>query len=186
MMFYAGLFSAYPRSASRLGALLSDWLGRPVEVEEFDGTWLELAPHERSTLPARNRAGRFNALGVDAAIGSRSWDLQSRIRLRIGPLSLEQFDALMPDRPLFHRLAGLVRAYLGGETRFAINPILAASEVPKPAARRGSRAGLGWNAWLPTKGARRRDGTEAVFEADGIAPAETAAAGHQKTRRDRK
>jgi len=184
MMFYSGLFSAYPRSASRLGALLTDWLGRPVEVEEFDGTWLQLPPHERSALPSRKRAGRFNALGVDAAIGSRSWDLQSRIRLRIGPLSLEQFDALMPDRLLFHRLAGLVRAYLGGETRFALNPILAVAEVPKPTVRRGARAALGWNAWLPTSGGRRHDGTEAVFEADGIALAEPAAAGRKKTRRN--
>jgi len=187
VLFYAGLFAAYPRSADRLGAVVSDWLGRPVQVEEFDGTWLELGPSERSILPAGGRAGRFNRLGVDAAIGSRSWDLQSRIRLRIGPLSLEQFDALMPDRPLFHRLTGLVRAYLGGETRFAINPILAADAVPRPAIGTGSRSRLGWNGWLPAS-PRRRDGTEAIFEADGTAPAE-AAAGARKprrmTRRDR-
>jgi type VI secretion system protein ImpH len=184
LLFYAGLFAAYPRSADRLGALVADWLGRRVEVEEFDGTWLELGPGERSTLPAAGRAGRYNTLGVDAAIGSRSWDLQSRIRLRIGPLPLEQFDALMPDRPLFHRLAGLIRAYLGGETRFAINPILAAGAVPRPVIGIGARSRLGWNAWLPTTPPRRRDGTEAVFEADGTAPAE-AAAGARKPRRGR-
>jgi type VI secretion system protein ImpH len=183
VLFYAGLFAAYPRSADRLGGMLSDWLGRPVEVEEFDGTWLELGPSERSTLPVAGQAGRFNTLGVDAAIGSRSWDLQSRIRLRIGPLSLEQFDALMPDRPLFHRLAGLVRAYLGGETRFAINPILAADAVPRPTIGTGARSRLGWNGWLPVN-PRRCDGTEAIFEADGTAPAE-AAAGARKPRRSR-
>jgi type VI secretion system protein ImpH len=57
VLFYAGLFAAYPRSADRLGALVSDWLGRRVEVEEFDGTWLELGPNERSTLPAAGPDG---------------------------------------------------------------------------------------------------------------------------------
>jgi len=175
LLFYAGIFAAYPRSADRLAAIVSDWLGRPVEVEQFDGIWLSLAPSERTSLPIGNRPGRFNILGVDAAIGSRSWDLQARIRLRIGPLSLAQFDALMPDRPLFHRLAALIRAYLGGETCFAINPVLAAEAIPSPALHAGSRVRLGWNAWLPTSGRRRRNGTEPVFEADGVGPADAAA-----------
>ena len=173
LLFYAGLFAAYPRSADRLGAIVADWLGQAVEVEQFDGIWLELGPDERSSLPGAGRAGRFNRLGVDAAIGSRSWDLQSRIRLRIGPLGCERFDALLPDQPLFRRLAALVRAYLGGETGFAINPILAADAVPPIVLRHGARTRLGWNAWLPSSGSRRRPGTEAVFEADGVAPEQT-------------
>jgi len=172
LLFYAGLFAARPRSADRLGAILSDWLGQTVEVEQFAGTWLSLGPEDMSALPSANRPGRFNALGVDATIGSRSWDVQSRIQLRIGPLTLDRFNALLPDRPLFHRLASLVRAYLDGETGFAINPVLAAAEVPPIGLHAAPSSRLGWNAWLPTSGPRQPDGTEAVFEADGITPAE--------------
>jgi type VI secretion system protein ImpH len=182
LLFYAGLFAARPRSADRLGALLSDWLGQTVEVEQFDGAWLDLPPSARSRLPKTHQPGQFNTLGVDTAIGQRSWDVQSRIRLRIGPLSLERFEALGPDRPLFRRLTSLVRAYLDGETRFAVNPILAAAEIPRPVLRGRSTIRLGWNAWLPTHGQRRRDGIEAVYEVDGLTPPKRGSPSSKKER----
>jgi type VI secretion system protein ImpH len=172
LLFYAGLFAARPRSADRLGAILSDWLGQPVAVEQFAGSWLSLGAEDMSALPSADRPGQFNALGVDATIGSRSWDVQSRIQLRIGPLTLDRFNALLPNRPLFHRLTSLVRAYLDGETGFAINPVLAAAEIPPIGLQAASGARLGWNAWLPTSGVRSEDGTEAVFDAEGITSVE--------------
>ena len=174
MLFYAGLFAMRPRSADRLSAIVSDWLQQPVEVEQLAGSWLHLPAEERSALPKANRAGRFNRLGFDAMIGSRSWDLHSGIRLRIGPLSLDRFRALLPDRPLFLRLGVLVRAFLDCETGFSINPVLAADAVPPLGLRAAAPARLGWDSWLPTASARRRDATEAVFEGDGTAARGTA------------
>ncbi len=174
LLFYAGLFAARPRSADRLGAIVSDWLGQTVEVEQFAGAWLSLGAEEMSALPSARRPGQFNTLGVDATIGSRSWDVQSRIVLRIGPLALDRFNALLPDRSLFGRLASLVRAYLDSEIGFAINPILAAAEVPPIRLQAASPSRLGWNAWLPTAGPRREDAMEALFEADGITLPEVA------------
>jgi type VI secretion system protein ImpH len=165
LLFYAGLFAAWPRSADRLEAILSDWLGRPVAVEQFAGAWLALEPGQMSALPSGDRPGQFCQLGIDAAAGSRAWDMQARIVLHIGPLDLPGFEAMLPDRTLLRRLASLVRAYLGFETDFAVNPILAAAEVPplRMAAEAPSR--LGWNSWLPTTEARRDDADEALFEA---------------------
>ena len=173
LLFYAGMFAARPRSADRLGAILSDWLGQPVEVEQFAGGWLSLGPGEMSALPLGNRTGQFNRLGVDATIGSRSWDIQSRVRLRIGPLTLARFNALLPDATLFRRLRSLVRAYLDTEIGFAINPVLAAAAVPPLGLTAGSPARLGWNAWLPTGVARTHDATEALFEDDSVMDPET-------------
>src|SRR5262249_26142087 len=95
LLFYAGLFAAWPRSADRLAAILTDWLGRTVEVEQFAGTWLALGPAQMSALPAGDRPGQFCRLGVDAAIGSRAWDVQARIVLHIGPLDLPGFEAML-------------------------------------------------------------------------------------------
>lgn len=172
LLFYAGLFASRPRSATRLAAMLSDWMEQPVQVEQFDGAWLQLGASEVSALPKAGFPGQFNRLGVDAAIGSRSWDLQARIRLRIGALTLGAFNALLPGRPLFRRLVSLVQAFLDGETEFVINPVLAASEVPALVLQPGSELRLGWNSWLPTGGLRRRDGVEAIFETDGFSPAD--------------
>jgi type VI secretion system protein ImpH len=180
LMHYAGLFAMRPRSAERLRALVSDWLGQPVEVVQFAGAWLSLPPDQRTRLPVGIGSGRHARLGVDATIGMRAWDASARIVLRLGPLSGPAFDALLPDRPALARLVSLVRSFLGVETGFAVNPVLAAASVQPlrldatadPAPR------LGWNTWLPAAG-RRADGVEAVFEAEvveGFRPAAPAAA----------
>nr|WP_283949550.1 type VI secretion system baseplate subunit TssG [Limobrevibacterium gyesilva] len=169
LLHYAGLFAARPRSADRLAALVSDWLGRTVEVEQFAGAWLPIPPDQRSRMPKGRLPGQFNRLGVDAAIGTRAWDVQARIVLRVGPLDRAAFEALLPDRPALRRLVSLVRAFVGFETAFAVNPVLAAAAVPElrldAAADPPPR--LGWNTWLPTSGGpRRRDAAEAIFEAE--------------------
>ena len=174
LLFYAGVFATHPRSADRLSAIVSDWLDDPVAVEQFSGAWLEIGAEAGSALPRAGRPGQFNQLGVDAAVGTRYWDIQSRVRLRLGPLSWSRFKELAPDQPLFARLSSLVRAYLGPHMGFSINPVLSASEIPRPVLGAGTMSRLGWNVWLPTACPRQADGTEAVFEADA-APAGAAA-----------
>ncbi len=169
LLFYSGAFSARPRSVDRLGSLLSEWLGRPVAVEQFTGGWLELGQDQMTMLP---RAGAgFNRLGVDAVIGARAWDIQSRITLRIGPLDLEEFNALLPGDALLERLAALARAYLGAATGFAVNPVLAAPAVPAPTLGPDAPCRLGWTGWLPVSGGRTRDAAEATFSSARIAEA---------------
>jgi type VI secretion system protein ImpH len=186
LLHYAGFLTTQPRSAERLRALVSDWLGRPVEIRQFVGAWLPLTPDQRSQLPGRGLGGQFNQLGVlpdptmgapdgqvrsDAAIGVRAWDVQAGIVLRIGPLDRESFTALLPDRPTLGRLVGLVRAYLGFATDFAINPVVTAAGVPglQLLADADPPPRLGWNTWLTVHaGSRTEDAVEAVFEAEVV------------------
>jgi type VI secretion system protein ImpH len=172
---YAGFFSAHPRSADRLEALASDWLGRPVKVEQFAGAWMALPLDQRTRLPVGVSPGAFGQLGLDAAAGVRAWDQQARIALRIGPLDLPYFERLLPDRPLLRELVSLVRAYVGFEVGFAVNPVLARDAVPPlamslPGEPGAASAGplLGWNTWLPTSRAtpRRTDANDALFEGE--------------------
>jgi type VI secretion system protein ImpH len=170
LLHYAGLFALRPRSADRLGALMSDWLGMRVEVIEFAGAWLPLPPDQRTRLSAN---GAWCRLGVDAAAGVRAWDPQARIILRIGPLDLKGFQRLLPDRVALHRLVSLVRAYVGFELGFAINPVLAAREVPQLRldATSDPPPRLGWNTWIPGPPGGvtvRGDAADAVFEAEVI------------------
>ena len=169
LLHYAGLLAMRPRSADRLAALASDWLGRRVEVLQFAGAWLSLDVSQRTRMPVGRRAGAFNVLGVDAAIGVRAWDVQARVVLRVGPLDRAAFNALLPDRPALCQLVALVRAFLGFETGFAVNPVLAADAVPAVWLGGGVPPRLGWNTWLPAPGLGRRvDAADALFEAEVV------------------
>ncbi len=178
LLHYAGFFAARPRSADRLQALVSDWLERPVEVRQFAGAWLAVPPEQRTRLARRGTGGRFDRLGRDAAIGVRAWDVQAAVVIRVGPLDRAGFEALLPDRPALGRLVSLVRAFLGFETAFSINPVLSATEVPPLRLRADSDPAprLGWNSWLAAPaGSRRKDADDPVFQAD-VMEARTASA----------
>jgi type VI secretion system protein ImpH len=173
LLHYAGLFAGRPRSAERLEALLSDWLGRKVEVVQFAGAWLPLAPDQQTSLAVGRHPGAWNRLSVDAAVGVRAWDPQARIVLRVGPLDYRNFAALLPGTAGLQRLVSLARAFLGFEIGFAVNPVLAGPEIPPLQLAAEAEPGpcLGWNTWMPTPappvpGIARRDGDEAVFEAE--------------------
>jgi type VI secretion system protein ImpH len=170
ILHYAGFFAARPRSAERLAALVSDWLGQRVHVEQFAGAWLSLPPDQRSALPHAPQVGAFNTLGVDATIGLRAWEPHARVVLRIGPLNRAAFESMLPDRPALHRLVSLVRAFLGFEVGFAINPVLAGDAVPplRLSALDDPSPRLGWNTWVrsPENGRRRPDAADASFAAE--------------------
>lgn len=170
LLHFAGQFATRPRSADRLQAILSEWLDQPVEIEQFAGSWLNLREEERSALPVTLSNGRampsLNQLGVDAAAGVRCWDVQSRIVLRIGPLDLPRFRTMLPSGRLLQRLVALVRAFLGFETAFAVNPILAHDAVPALVLSADAPPQLGWNSWLTVPGGRSGAAGEALFEAD--------------------
>ena len=175
LQHYAGLFSAHPRSADRLAALVSDWLRHPVEVQQFVGAWLPLPPSQRTSLALGLQLGQFSRLSEDAAIGVRAWDQQARIVIRIGPLDAKSFRDLLPDRPALKRLAGLVRAFVGYDVGFAINPVLSRDAVRPLGLGLGGDTRLGWNSWVPAPGAapRRTDAADAVFEAELVEGFET-------------
>jgi type VI secretion system protein ImpH len=185
LIHYSGFFSGRPRSAEKLAALVSDWLGRKVEVVQFAGAWLPLAPDQRTELAMGLKTGRWSRLGADAAIGVRAWDLQARVILSVGPLDRASFEALLPDCPLLQRLVSLVRAFLGFEIGFAINPVLAGPAVPPLCLDQCAdpRSRLGWNSWIPAPegpppGTRRADAADAIFEAEIVEAEELAGRTH--------
>jgi type VI secretion system protein ImpH len=150
---YAGFFATRPRSADRLASMISDYLGRRADVIEFAGAWLMVPPDQQSRLPRGRVPGAFHELGLNLAIGTRAWDQQARFIVRVGPLNRAEFEALLPDRKRLRELVSLIRAYVGWEADFAINLILASTEIP---ALRMAGAGiadaprLGWTSWLPS------------------------------------
>jgi type VI secretion system protein ImpH len=165
LLYYGGLLAQRPRSAVGLRALLIDYFGLPIEVRQFHGRWLQLEADGLARLGAANCD-----MGLNCVAGERVWDVQGMIRLRVGPLRREQFDAYLPDqaptaqRKAFFLLCHLTRLYVGPELDFDVQLILRAEDVPACQLKDdgGLGARLGWNTWLASE-PRTRDADDAVF-----------------------
>lgn len=158
---YAGLLAQRHRPAGSLEAMLSDYFGRPIAVEPFVGRWLKLEPGDRSALGA---SGPHNGLGSSLVVGSKIWDEQSKFRLRIGPLTLEQYRQFLPGGAPFRALCRLARLYADAEFDFDVQLILKADEVPPPHLS-GDGPQLGRTLWSRA-GAMPRDADDGIFPAE--------------------
>lgn len=172
LRYHAGHLAARSRSAERLRAMLAEEAGSEVEIVEFAGGWLRLPPSEQSRIGLAHYR-----LGVDAAAGAQVWDSQARFIIRLGPLDARQFDRLLPGRPLFERLCGLTRLFVGPEQDFVLNPVLAAEAVPatmvgqagagqagEGQAGEGQAGGrLGLTSWMGQATPRRRPAADAML-----------------------
>lgn len=169
LLHYGGHLSHSPPSAVALEALLSDFFDRKVEIDQFQGRWLSLAADECTSLPANPVLDPgFCQLGVDAVVGSRVWDVQSSFRIRMGPLSYQQFVAFMPEGNELLKLAQMTRLFVGADKSFDVQLTLRGDQVPPlqlGAAQDGPGARLGWNTWLNQSDARG-DVSDAVFSLD--------------------
>lgn len=141
--FMAGHLTRWTRNPEGLCQALSHYFQIPVRLEENCLHHLELEPGQQTRLQSRPCNSR---LGVDAVVGSRVPDAQSKFRLVLGPLGLEQYQQLLPQAALFQTLVDWVRNYLGIEYAWDYVLVLRRQEVP--AARLGSSTQLGWTTWL--------------------------------------
>jgi type VI secretion system protein ImpH len=156
MLDFAGLVAHLPRTAIGLERILTEHFQLPVRVLQFQGQWLGLEPADRTYLGGAAQAGTANnRLGGSAVLGEGVWDVQSRFRVRIGPLwNPAEFYRFLPvavgDDLLV--LRQLVRVYAGPELEFDVQLVL-----PRTTWLRvelgGDQEGcalLGWNIWLQT------------------------------------
>jgi len=172
LLYYSGLLAHRPRCAIGLAGLLQDYLGLPVQIRQFQGQWLRMEPDKQSRLGLLD--GNCE-LGVNLVIGERVWDVQSKIRVRVGPLSYDRFLHFMPDRsPMpehkgFFEVVHLVRLYVGPEFDFDIQLNLQADEVPECCLPEGTSDGprLGWNAWIGSQ-SFPAPADDAVFEGEEV------------------
>ena len=166
-VYYSGLFSRQPRTASGLEQMLSEYFGWPVKVQQLSGHWLYLDLENKAQLPEGPRPGRNVGLGRDVIVGQRVWDVQSKIRLVIGPLDYERFRSLLPRGDARGPLRDLVRLYLGLEIDADVQIVLEQEAVPWCRLDYDERTGprLGWDTWVRTHNFGQSVG-DAVFPAE--------------------
>jgi len=145
--FHVGALIRQVRNTEGLTHILQHFFQVSVQIEEFVGHWLFLNVPERTSL-APDRA----ALGSGAVLGGRVWDRQHRFRIRLGPLTLDQYESFLPGGAPLRELVDWVRLYLCFELDWDVRLLLKPREVPTLTLGGGQR--LGWTSWL----GRRRTG----------------------------
>tara|TARA_R110002049_G_scaffold10127_3_gene50394 strand:- start:102463 stop:103488 length:1026 start_codon:yes stop_codon:yes gene_type:complete len=139
---FAGLLGAGARNAEGLVAMVQAFFRAPVRMQEFVGSWLELEPDDCWQLGN-------GALGQTTSIGTSVWSRNAKFRLIIGPVSLADYERLLPGQPSMDRLAAVVRNYAGDALDYDVNLVLRGDEVPR--AVLGQSTKLGQTSWIGTR-----------------------------------
>jgi type VI secretion system protein ImpH len=166
ILYFGGFFATRFRNVVSLEQMLGSYFELDAEVLQFQGQWLYLPEESQSSMPSSTRRTGLNlSLGESAVAGSRVWDLQSRIRIRLGPLSWAQFSELLPGTGGLSRITEIIRLYIDINLDFDVQLILRREEVPlcRLTAEDHFRPLLGWNTWIGAAPETRNPACDAVF-----------------------
>jgi type VI secretion system protein ImpH len=161
---YLGLLGMQSRGAGALQQIVADYFDVPVEVEQFVGGWHPVPARDQCAIGAEE--GVENRLGLGALVGDEVWDAQTRVRLRVGPLSRARYAEFLPDGGAYESLRALVRFFSHDQFEFELQLVLARDEVPGLllGADPHSPQPLGWSTWIrSTASALSRDADETVL-----------------------
>lgn len=145
---YAGLIAQKPHSSNALGNILGDYFGVPAQIRQFFGQWLPLGEKDVTLIGRQN-----GSLGVTAVVGTSVWDQQSKFRVRLGPLTFNQFYAFLPTGSGHDAMNSIVRFMSGVEFDFDVQLRLLGKQVPGCVltTRAARRPMLGWTSFLKTQ-----------------------------------
>jgi type VI secretion system protein ImpH len=158
LIYYAGLLGQHPRSAQALQQILSDYFDVPVAIEQFSGGWYRLDRETQCRVSDENTDS--GELGFGAVVGDEMWNQQSRVRIVIGPLTLDRYADFLPDGQSFEPLRGWVRFFSNDEWDFEVKLILEREQVPACTLGADGISGpqLGWVSWVKSAPFQRDPG----------------------------
>jgi type VI secretion system protein ImpH len=145
-LYFSGLLSRHTRNRDGLAAVLEGFFKVPSVVEEFSGHWMRLPAGDLTRLGNMSEGSR---IGIGAVLGARMWDRQHKIRVRLGPMTLAQYERFLPGGLAAKRLVHWLKQYLGLELEWDARLVLQRDEVPP--LRLGHYGRLGWTTWVGTK-----------------------------------
>ncbi len=165
-LHFAGHLGQGARNPEGLVSILSAFFDVPVKLQEFIGSWLDLEPDDRWQL------GRAGGLGQSTSVGEKVWSRSAKFRLQIGPLTLKEYERLLPGGAALTRLRAIVRSYVGDVLDWDVNLVLAGDQVPR--ASLGGSTRLGHTSWIgsrPDPDAERPDVSD-LYLYPGLGPAQ--------------
>lgn len=144
LLGYANLFGTQARSAEGLRLLLNDYFKITVQVGQYEAEWFNLNKEAVAKFSATQKI----YLDGSVNLGKRIWHVQNRFIITLGPLSLQQFYALLPGGEMLPTLNKLVRAYVGLEFDYSIKLVMLNHTLPEMKISKAKQGKLGWNTWM--------------------------------------
>lgn len=118
---YSAIFGAKCQNIYILGQIISSYLeGVAVKVDECIGSWM--TPGNVGNL------GNNYELGSNALLGKRIFDGNSRVKIIVGPIGLNNFNKLLPGKVEGFKLIELCRKYVGETLDFDLEFIVSYSD----------------------------------------------------------
>lgn len=146
---FAARFTCRNRNAEGLAGLLRLRFRLPVSIEEFVGEWLTVPEDERCRLGGSRLGG--------CVLGRRTWQRASRFRIRLGPMTAEQYQRFLPDaeEERLSTIGHIIHHWVGNTLAWDLNLVHHHASLPRPVL--GEPLRLGWNLWLGNGNERNRD-----------------------------
>ena len=141
-LYFIGLYLQRNQSADNFESLLSEYFQVQIKIEENVGKWYKIPVHEQTCL---NKSLKYN-LGNGLLLGKKMYDVQTKFRIKIGPLNLEQFESFFKGGRNSKKIIEWVELYIGRELDWDVQLILAEKSVPR--LNSNSRNRLGLTTWL--------------------------------------
>lgn len=164
LSFYSGLLSRQTPSAVSIESAVAYYAGTSVSVEQFVERMIPLSKEDQTSLGLANAR-----LGEDTVCGSFVWDCQTKFRVNLGPMHLDEFLRFLPSGDLLRPIFSFVRYMVGIEYEFEIRVLLKREEVP-PCILGATTAGprLGWSTWLQSPEHEQPADPYITFEEEGF------------------
>lgn len=140
---FAGHLSNQTRHAGGLEGVLADAFATHAEVICLTGHWITIPE------PQRCRLGESRALGTigqSCVVGSSIWDRSMKFSVKLGPMSLSQFETFVPGGASHRQLHDWIAYYTRREFYWEAAILLKKDEVPK--INLGLAGRLGYTTWL--------------------------------------
>jgi type VI secretion system protein ImpH len=150
LLHYISLIGMQARSAVALEQIIEDYFEVPVEIQQFTGAWYALDGPTQCEMAGEDTASQ--QLGAGAVVGDAVWDRQARVRIRLGPLSMERYCDFLPEATAYKALRAITRFFSNQCLEFEAQLVLDRAQTPGTELDFDTAAPvrLGWVSWLKT------------------------------------
>lgn len=143
LLRYIGLFSQFPRSASGLQTLLEDAIQLPIKFIPCIARKVKIPEDQRLHLGISG-----GILGHNSIIGEKIDDRMGKFRLRIGPLTADDYRGFFPGSDTYNKLVTLTDLYLQDPLDYDLEIYMYEKQAQTTCLGGSQWSKLGMDTWL--------------------------------------